>query len=289
METMNNYKHMLKMENKHLLRCEDKHKNKDEQRSRKKDDYNKKKARVMVGASDVDSSSDYSTSRSSSNDDDRDKNKMAPKNLISLSFFAQDNSFCSMAQSTSSKKSQKEDSKSGSKDDVRDELSFLRQENEELVALLYSRDDMLREAKKMSKELRASLDDARDKVAKLEPKNLDAKLEIDSLKAALVLSDEVDCGDCSIFMVYLTKLKEKNASKCEELDELRVELNELKYRPALLGGCTSCHVLHGKLVESHSRIVSLEAELKSPIDTSCSTCELHAVKTLEVAHYVDRL
>ena len=29
--------------------------------------------------------------------------------------------------------------------------------------------------------------------------------------------------------------------------------------------------------------------MKVPVPTSCSTCELHAVKNLELAHYVDRL
>jgi hypothetical protein len=42
--------------------------------------------------------------------------------------------------------------------------------------------------------------------------------------------------------------KEKHASKCEELDVLRVEVVELKSRPALLGAFTSCHVLHEKLM-----------------------------------------
>jgi hypothetical protein len=39
----------------------------------------------------------------------------------------------------------------------------------------------------------------------------------------------------------------------------------------------------------HAYTVSLEAKLKEPIPTSCSTYELHALKNLEVAHYVDRL
>jgi hypothetical protein len=39
----------------------------------------------------------------------------------------------------------------------------------------------------------------------------------------------------------------------------------------------------------HSYNVSLEAELKAHVPTSCSTCELDAVKNLELAHYVDRL
>jgi hypothetical protein len=45
---------------------------------------------------------------------------------------------------------------------------------------------MLREANKMKKELRASLEDDRTRVAELETQNLDAKLEIDSLKASPV-------------------------------------------------------------------------------------------------------
>jgi hypothetical protein len=83
--------------------------------------------------------------------------------------------------------------------------------------------------------------------------------------------------------------KEKHASKCEELDVLRVEVAELKSRSALLGACTSCPVLHKKIDEMHAYTVLLEAKLKEPIHTSCSTCEVHALKKLELAHYVDRL
>jgi hypothetical protein len=88
---------------------------------------------------------------------------------------------------------------------------------------------------------------------------LDATLEIDSLKASLVVSDDVECADCSIFLADHALFKEKHASKCEELHVLRVEVAELKSRSTLLGA------------------------------TSCSTCELHALKKLELAHYVDRL
>jgi hypothetical protein len=83
--------------------------------------------------------------------------------------------------------------------------------------------------------------------------------------------------------------KDKYASKCEELDVLRVEVAELKSRPALLGACTYCPFLHGKIDEMHAYIVSLEAKLKEHIPTSCSTCEVHALKNLELVHYVDRL
>jgi DNA repair exonuclease SbcCD ATPase subunit len=194
-----------------------------------------------------------------------------------------------MALSTSSKKSTQSDSYSDSDDEVHDELPFLRQENERFGSLLDSRDDMLREAKKMRKELRASLKDSRTRVTELETQVLDSKIEIDSLKASPVVSDEVDCADCSIFLADLALLKEKHAFKCEEIDVLRVEVAELKYRPALLGASTSCPVLHAKIDEMHACTASLEVKLKEPIPTSCSTCEMHALKNLELAHYVDRL
>jgi hypothetical protein len=244
----------------------------------------------MVGASDVDSSSAYSTSSSSSSEDegDRHKSRKSSKNLSGLSCFARDG-FCTMALTSGSKKSTQSDSDSDSDDEVRDELPFLRQENEHLGSLLDNHDDMLREAKKVRKELRASLEDARTRVAQLETQVLDSKLEIDSLKASPVVSDEVDCADCSIFLADLALFKEKHASKCEELDVLRVEVAELKSKSALLGACTSCLVLHAKIDEMHAYTISLEAKLKEPIPTSCSTCEMLALKNLELAHYVDRL
>jgi uncharacterized protein YhaN len=124
----------------------------------------------------------------------------------------------------------------------------LRKKNEELVDFLDNHDHMLREAKKLRKELRALLEDARTRVAELETQVLDGMLETDSLKTSPVVSDEVDCADCSVFLADLTALKEKHVSKCEELDVLRVELAELQSRPTLLGACTSCPALHEKIV-----------------------------------------
>jgi chromosome segregation ATPase len=116
-----------------------------------------------------------------------------------------------MALSSGSKKSHQSDSNFDSEDEVRDELPFLRQENERLALLLDNRDDMLREAKKMRKELRASLEDARTRVAELETQNLDAKLKIDLLKASLVVSNEVECADCPIFVADLPMFTEKHS------------------------------------------------------------------------------
>jgi hypothetical protein len=224
---------------------------------------------------------------SSEDEGDQCKGRKPSKNLIGLSSFARDG-FCTMALSSGSRKSKQSDSDSDSNDEVHDELPFLRQENERLGLLLDNCDDMLREAKKMRKELRALLEDARTRVAELETQNIDAKLEIDSLKASHVVSDEVECVDCPIFLADIAMFTE-HSTKCEELEVLRVEVAELKSRPALLGACTSCLVLHGKIDEMHAYIVSLEPKLKEPIPTSCSTCELHDLKNLELAHYVDRL
>jgi hypothetical protein len=47
--------------------------------------------------------------------------------------------------------------------------------------------------------------------------------------------------------------------------------------------------LHAKIDEMHAYTASLEAKLNEPIPTSCSTCEMHALKNLELSHYVDRL
>jgi hypothetical protein len=84
-------------------------------------------------------------------------------------------------------------------------------------------------------------------------------------------------------------LKEKYASKVEELDVLRVELDAMKSRPSLLGACTSCPILHEKLDVSLVYARSLEAHLKAPIPSSYSTCEINVVKNMELAYYGDRL
>jgi hypothetical protein len=124
----------------------------------------------------------------------------------------------------------------------------------------------------MRKDLRASLEDARNRVAELEIQNLDAKLEIDSLKASPMVSNDVDCVDCFVHQADLASLKDKHASTCDELYVLRVDVAELKSRPALLGACTSCLDLHGKIDEMHAYTISLEAKLKEHVPTSCSTC-----------------
>jgi hypothetical protein len=93
--------------------------------------------------------------------------------------------FCGMARSSSSKRSQKDASYLDSEDEVCDVLSSLRKENEELVDLLDNRDHMLREAKKLRKELRALLEDDRTRVAELETQVMMSSLKLILLRQAL--------------------------------------------------------------------------------------------------------
>ena len=159
------------------------------------------------------------------------------------------------------------DSNSDSEEEVRNDPNFLLEENARLNELLDNRDDVLRKTIKEKREFRSLLGDAKDKVAELESLLVDARNEIAALKSAHVMSDEIDCCDCSVFLVDLTALKEKHASTLEELDVVRIECDELKSRPTLLGTCTSCIVLHARLDESHTRIDTLEAALKAPLPT----------------------
>jgi hypothetical protein len=99
-ENKDGYKHKSRTDGKYRSRRDHKSKHNNKQRrSRKKE--SRGKARVMVGASDVDSSSVYSTSSSSSSEDesDRRKSRKSSKNLSGLSCFARDG-FCTMALSS---------------------------------------------------------------------------------------------------------------------------------------------------------------------------------------------
>jgi hypothetical protein len=120
-ENKDGYKHKSRTDGKYRLRHDHKSKHKgkhkDERRSRKKE--SRGKARAMVGASDVDSSSVYFTSSSSSSEDEGDHrmSRKSSKNLSGLSCFTRDG-FCTMALSSSSKKSTQRDSDSDSDDEV---------------------------------------------------------------------------------------------------------------------------------------------------------------------------
>jgi hypothetical protein len=286
MEVKPEHKHRSRTDHKHCSRDDYKGKNKSERRPRKSGGHKKERA-MVAGASDIDSSSCYSSSSSSDEEENRHKGKCSSKNINVLCFAAQ--GFCSMAHSTASKMSNKDHSGSDFEEEVNNRSSFLIAENARLNDLLDNHDDVLRKTNKEKREYRSFLGEAKEKVVELESLLVDARAQIDSLKSAPVVTNEPECTDCSTFLGELTVPKEKYASKVEELDVLRVELDDMKSRPSLLGACTSCPILHEKLDASLVYARSLEAQLKAPIPTICSTCEINVVKNMELAHYVDHL
>jgi hypothetical protein len=280
------HKHHPRIDHKHRSRDDYKGKNKSERRPRKNDGHKKEQA-MVAGASGINSSSCFSSSSSSDEDENRHKGKWSSKNINGLCFTAQ--GVCGMAHSSASEKSNKDDSGSNSEEEVNNDPSFLIAENARLNDLLDNHDDVRRKTNKEKREYRSLLGEAKEKVVELESMLDGARVQIGFLKSSLVVTNELECTDCSTFLGELTMLKEKYASKVEELDVLRVELDEMKSRPSLLGSCTSCPVLHEKLDVSLVYARSLEAQLKVPTPTSCSTCEINAMKNMELAHYVDRL
>jgi DNA repair exonuclease SbcCD ATPase subunit len=155
-------------------------------------------------------------------------------------------------------------------------------ENASFNELLDNCDDVLSKTNKEKREYRSLLEEAKEKVIELESMLIDTRSQIESMKSSPVVTDEPKCNECSVFLGDLTVLREKYASKIEELDVARVELDELRSRFALLGACTSCPILHAKLDESRACIKSLEADLKSLIATYCYSCEVTALKTLSL-------
>jgi hypothetical protein len=162
-------------------------------------------------------------------------------------------------------------------------------ENPRLNELLDNRDDMFRKTNKEKRAYMSLLGEAKEKVIELESLLVDARAQVEFWKPAPIVTDEPECTECPIFLGDLIVLRDKSASKVEELDVIRVDLEEMKSRPSLLGAYTSCPILHAKFNESHAYARSLEAASKNLVATSCSTCELHAVEHLELADYVDRL
>jgi ABC-type transporter Mla subunit MlaD len=98
-------------------------------------------------------------------------------------------------------------------------------ENARLNDLLDNCDDVLRKTNKEKREYKSLLGEAKEKVVELYSLLDDAMAQIDSLKSAPIMTNEPERTDCSIFLDDLIVLKEKYASKVEELDVLMVQLD----------------------------------------------------------------
>jgi hypothetical protein len=192
-----------------------------------------------------------------------------------------------MAHSSSSKKGEKEDTDSYSKDEVNRDPDSLLAEITRLNGFIDNRDSVLRDAKKMRRDLRAQIENSSEKVGELESKLLELKLENDSLKLTPTTSDDFECTECDALLNEMKLLNEKNDSTLAKLDALRTEHDELKARPTLLGGSKSCPTMHAKLVDARSTISTLEAFLKSPVVNACTSCDEVTLRNLELTSHLD--
>jgi hypothetical protein len=158
MEVKPEHKHYSRTDHKHRSRDDYKGKNKSERRPRKSGGHKKERA-MVAGVSHIDSSSCYCSSSSSDEEENRYKGKRSGKNTNGLCFAAQ--GFCGMAHSTTSKKSNKDDSGSDSEEEVNNSPSFLIADNARLNDLLDNRDDVLRKTNKEKREYRSLLGELR--------------------------------------------------------------------------------------------------------------------------------
>jgi hypothetical protein len=165
MEVKPEHKHHLRTDHKHRSRDDYKGKNKFERRPRRIGGHKKKERAMVAGASNIDSSSGYTSSSSSDEEENQNKGKWSSKNINGLCFAAQ--GFCSMAHSSASKKSNKDDSGSDFKEKVNNDPSFLIAENVRLNDLLDNHDDVLRKTNKEKREYRSLLGEAKEKVVEL--------------------------------------------------------------------------------------------------------------------------
>jgi hypothetical protein len=155
----------VKTEHKQRSRDDYKGKNKSEQRLRESGGHKKERA-MVAGARDIVSSSVYSTSSSSVEDENRHKGKRSSKNINGQCFAAQ--GFCGMTHSFASKKSNKDDLGSDSEEEVNNDPSFMIAENARLNDLLDNRDDVFRKTNKEKREYRTLLGEAKEEVVELE-------------------------------------------------------------------------------------------------------------------------
>jgi chromosome segregation ATPase len=110
-------------------------------------------------------------------------------------------------------------------------------EIEELNAALASQDKLLRQAARERREFRSKYEST--------------LRELESTRASVVVSDETECDECTLYMSNITTLQTKYSTLLDERDELRS-------RSILLGACTVCPSLQSELAEIDTRIALIE-------------------------------
>ena len=94
------------------------------------------------------------------------------------------------------------------------------------------------------------MDVAKTSLADVSHELAKAKHELELAKDAPIVSDVLECDECSIFKSDLAYLQSKFAT-------VMCELEELRSKPVLLGACKLCPTLRSELDEKNALIKSL--------------------------------
>ena len=100
----------------------------------------------------------------------------------------------------------------------------------------------------------------------------------------MVVTEEKECEECITHMSDVVTLRFKCAGLCDELEVARKELEEVNFRPSLLGACKSCPTLQSRLDDALVQIATLEKTIlndKTAIP-ECSKCHLHVTSNIEM-------
>jgi hypothetical protein len=115
-----------------------------------------------------------------------------------------------------------------------------------------------------------------------ENKKLNLKLEsafseIASLRSAHDDMSAKPCYNCTMIMVNYVNLWLLHSRVASLLDGARLELRELKARSALLGACTTCHLLRSDMEAATIEIKDLKHRLDHPcysvLSPPCELCD----------------
>jgi hypothetical protein len=125
---------------------------------------------------------------------------------------------------------------------------------EELNAALASQDMLLRQAAHERREFRSMYEST--------------LRELESARASVEVSDEIECDECTLHMSNITTLQTKYSTLLDEHDELRS-------RSILLGACIVCPGLQSELAERDAGIALLEkaSSVSAPAPAQCALCE----------------
>jgi hypothetical protein len=157
MEVKSEHKHHPRTDHKHCSRDDNKGKKKSERRPRKSGGHKKKERAMVAGATDIDSSSCYSSS--SLSDEKRNDARESGRARTSTSCALPPEAFAAWHIAPQARRAtrMKDDSGSELEEEVNNDPSFLIVDNAGLNNLLDNHDDVLRQTNKEKREYRSLL------------------------------------------------------------------------------------------------------------------------------------